>query len=144
MLFRSYLLDELKSEYRVKGIEIGDEAVRYCQARGLEVSSVSLEQYLEGPAETFDIIVISHVLEHLLLPDECLRQLKQRLNPDGRIFVLVPNYECYTSDWFGSAWGWWQVPVHINHFCVSSMNRLAERSGYAVISTRLKGGDSLM
>lgn len=43
-----------------------------------------------APAEGFDLIVISEVLEHLEQPAAALAFLRRALRPDGRIFVNVP------------------------------------------------------
>jgi ubiquinone/menaquinone biosynthesis C-methylase UbiE len=42
------------------------------------------------PGRTYDLIVISEVLEHLERPDQALGFLSRALAPDGRIFVNVP------------------------------------------------------
>lgn len=42
------------------------------------------------PERTFDLIVISEVLEHLEQPQAALRFLREALAPDGRIFINVP------------------------------------------------------
>jgi SAM-dependent methyltransferase len=41
--------------------------------------------------ERFDLVVLVHSLEHLIAPIDILRQLGKLLNPDGQIFVQVPN-----------------------------------------------------
>ena len=42
------------------------------------------------PSQTFDLIVISEVLEHLEAPAKALDFLQGCLKPDGRIFINVP------------------------------------------------------
>lgn len=42
------------------------------------------------PAEQFDAVVISEVLEHLEQPDVALASLHKALRPGGRIFINVP------------------------------------------------------
>lgn len=42
------------------------------------------------PAERFDAVVISEVLEHLELPDVALKSLHKSLRTGGRIFINVP------------------------------------------------------
>jgi SAM-dependent methyltransferase len=139
-----YLLDELKNEYSVSGIDIGEKAVDYCRKRGLDVQLNSVENYIKKNTKKFDIIILSHVLEHLLHPDEVLISLRRILKPGGKIFILVPNYRSVTAGIFRKYWGWWQVPVHVNHFCSGSISFLAERSGYKVRRIKKNGGDSLM
>lgn len=43
-----------------------------------------------APAATFDLIVISEVLEHLEAPDRALRFLRAALSDEGRMFINVP------------------------------------------------------
>ncbi len=139
-----YLLDELKNEYTVSGIDIGEKAVEYCRERGLDVQLSSVENYIEGCKKKYDVIILSHVLEHLLHPDEVLLSLRKILTPGGKVYILVPNYRSITAAIFGKYWGWWQVPVHVNHFCSDSISFLAKRTAYKVKQIKKNGGDSLM
>lgn len=68
--------------------------------RELEMASDSCEAVHLGdlnsgiPREAgrpFDLIIFSHVLEHLLLPDVALRDAHRLLSPDGHIIVALPN-----------------------------------------------------
>ena len=79
-----------------------------CSVQGVEPSKVSgmfaeqefqipvlhetVEQYLARPVDQqYDFIILYQVLEHLKDPVHVLRQLKQRLRPDGRLYVCVPD-----------------------------------------------------
>ncbi len=139
-----FLLNELKNDYFVKGIEIGDDAVNYCKNLGLNVSDVSIENYLSQNSETFDLIILLHVFEHLLNPVWIITQLRDRLNENGKLVISVPNSASFFKKLFGRNWGWWQVPVHINHFKESAMHKLADNNGMKIEKVRYKGGDSLM
>ncbi|MFZ4746167.1 MAG: class I SAM-dependent methyltransferase [Sphingomonas sp.] len=44
----------------------------------------------EAPAQQYDLIVISEVLEHLEAPQTALAFLRKALRPGGRIFINVP------------------------------------------------------
>ena len=73
----------------------------YCHARLLEktkglpnvqVLNVTAEALFNqlSPTDAFDTIILMNVLEHIKDDEAVLRQLKQRLAPNGRIVVLVP------------------------------------------------------
>jgi len=47
----------------------------------------------EFPANTFDVVRISHVLEHIPEPRDFLHQLYRVLKPSGILVVIVPNRE---------------------------------------------------
>ena len=66
----------------------------------------------------FDLILMSHVIEHLEDPAAELRAMKQMLNPGGAIFLEVPN-----------AAGNRRLPIddnraHLHFFSITSMTRL--------------------
>jgi len=139
-----HLLEELKNEYEVRGIDIGHEAVTFCREKGLNVDLISAEDFVQKNHQQFDLIVLSHVLEHLLDPSDVLKKFNSFLNPGGKIIVLVPNQASFCRKFFGRYWGWWQVPVHVNHFSINAMKKLSEKTGYKISAQRFRGGDSLM
>ena len=54
-----------------------------------------IEMFFEDfdTAETFDVIVMGFVLEHVLDPLVILERFKSKLNDGGKIFIAVPNAE---------------------------------------------------
>jgi len=138
------LLRELRNDFDVKGVEIGAAEVNYCTSQGLDVDNQSLEAFLTMSKEKFDVIVMVHVFEHIRNPDDALLKLREKLNPGGRIIICVPNSKSFCRKLFGRYWGWWQVPVHVNHFNIDALAELMTRRGFAIEKVRLRGGDSLM
>ena len=60
--------------------------------RGYNVDFVLGEiDKLELPAESFDKIICTEVLEHVPEPSSILREIKRLLKPTGRAVVTVPN-----------------------------------------------------
>jgi 2-polyprenyl-3-methyl-5-hydroxy-6-metoxy-1,4-benzoquinol methylase len=79
----------------VYGCDINEEAIKYCKSNGLKIYSNIEEINIK-----FDVIVMSHVLEHIdkerIIPT--LQILKEKLlNVDGKIFILVPNAQSNTG-----------------------------------------------
>lgn len=82
--------------------------------------------------DQFDVIVISHVLEHLAEPFSVVYQLRPHLIEAGILYIEVP-----LEIWDGPPLP--QEPVtHINFFTVGSLRTLLERAGYKV--TRCEEG----
>jgi 2-polyprenyl-3-methyl-5-hydroxy-6-metoxy-1,4-benzoquinol methylase len=79
--------------------------------------------------QKFDIIWSSHVFEHVLKPKLVLDKLKNFLNKDGILFLEVPN--CENSKILFES-------INNNpstfHFSKFSLMKLAENSGYKIIS----------
>lgn len=79
----------------------------------------------------YDLIICSHVVEHLADPKPTLQKLAQHLTDAGRIYVEVPM----------EIWGEAPLPdepvTHVNYFTPGSMNALLQQSGFAVQSCKL-------
>ena len=77
--------------------------------------------------EKFDVIWMSHVLEHLIRPDLFLQRSKNNLENDGIIFIEVPN--CGNKEVLYSS-------IHepsTFHFSKDALQKLGEKSGYEVV-----------
>jgi 2-polyprenyl-3-methyl-5-hydroxy-6-metoxy-1,4-benzoquinol methylase len=91
-----YLTRYLKEERgcSVHCIEVSEtmarEAERYCKKMVIaDIDTVSLEEVFAG--NTYDLIVISDVLEHLRQDRKTLNSCRKLLSPGGRCIVSVPN-----------------------------------------------------
>jgi SAM-dependent methyltransferase len=78
-----------KAGYEVAGIELSRFAAEQARDRfGLNLFVGSLESFTA--ATPFDVIHLSHVLEHLPEPHRSLRRLRELLSARGVIYVEVP------------------------------------------------------
>ena len=76
----------------VIGIEAGEALADAARTRIDEVWQIDLNETTDLPeGEPFDAIVVSGTIERLVDPEEVLRTLTARLNPDGVLIVTVPN-----------------------------------------------------
>ncbi len=138
------LLTELqKLGVKVAGVELDPEAVEYCKQRGLNVVQSSIEDHLSKATQKHDVIIMSHVLEHIVDPKTQLKNLSKRIPKNGQLVLIVPNSQSATRKLFGKYWGYWQVPVHINHFNKKSVRTLLEDTGFAITDIKFYGADSL-
>lgn len=88
-----------------KGLEYNRATVDHCRARGLDVDwydgfadDWSLTVLPDG--ETFESMVVSHVLEHLDHPDEVLNRLLSAAASRAvqRVLVIVPGHAGFRID----------------------------------------------
>ena len=79
--------------------------------------------------ESFDIVVIWHVLEHLVNPSAVLKRINEILKADGLLVIAVPNFGGIQSRIFGKHWFHLDLPRHTYHFTQSSLNQLLESNG---------------
>ena len=94
--------------------------------------------------QTFDVIIMGFVLEHVDDPVQILNRFKNYLSPNGRCFVSVPNAESLHRR-FGHAAGLLPDMLalgsadkalgHQRSYTVSSMANQLEYCGYKIINT---------
>lgn len=81
---------ELKNQgYEVKGIELSEESVGFALEKGLDVECASVET-CSFPENSFDVIIMSMVLEHLRNPVSELSQIYKWIKPGGELLISVP------------------------------------------------------
>ncbi|HEX8394660.1 MAG TPA: class I SAM-dependent methyltransferase [Longimicrobium sp.] len=85
------------------------------------------------PAGSFDLVVLSHVFEHLDDPRGALRRIHELLAPGGRAVLLYPNPESLGARVFGSAWFNWDPPRHLVIPPGRALAAAARRAGLAVV-----------
>jgi len=68
------------------GLEIDETFNEYFEQNNIEII-----RNLQDTNEKFDIITMFHVLEHLQNPKEILKEVSEKLNPNGEIIIEVPS-----------------------------------------------------
>lgn len=122
--------------YQVAGVEI-DAAARAVAQNEAEVYDGTAEQLPpQILGRRFDVILLSHVLEHCLEPASALANIRQILAPSrGRLIAEVPNNEAFGFRRFHGAWPWADVPRHLHFFTAHSLERLLQDAGLRVVNT---------
>lgn len=63
------------------------------------VRELDIEHDELGQLGRFDCIICSHILEHVVHPQQVLQQMADFLTPDGVIVVALPNVASWKSRW---------------------------------------------
>lgn len=101
--------------FDVTGVEPDEDARRNAeQLFRVKPKEESFLQYAE--AESFDLITMWHVLEHVYDLNERISTIHRILKNDGLLCVAVPNPECYDAELYKEFWAAWDVPRHLWHF----------------------------
>lgn len=88
--FFKFFLNDLPAEWH--GIEIWEDRAKYCERLGYKVHRIDMEQDdLPWPSNHFDVILASHVIEHIHDVPRALGQIKRVLKPDGLLLVATPT-----------------------------------------------------
>lgn len=120
----SYLAMMKRLGWEVVGTEIDPKAADIATSSlGIFVHVGDLE---DAPFEhaSFDVITMSHVIEHVADPIEFLNTAARFLKPGGEMIVVTPNLSSLGSRIFGADWYYLDPPRHLYLFTPASVRLL--------------------
>ncbi len=95
-LFQSLHPDKAQKTF-VEGIDISSEAIK--RASALHLPNCNFRWYdgagLPYPSETFDLVLMVEVIEHVATKEHLLQEIWRVLRPEGRLFLTTPNPDCW-------------------------------------------------
>ncbi len=98
----------------LEGIDIFPNIEKLGESVGISMRKLQLH---ELPAERqYDLIVLSHVLEHVPDPKEMVQDVAARLSENGIFLLSIPNSQSLPAHLFGKKWLCHSVPRHIFNF----------------------------
>lgn len=120
--------------WEVFGIEPNEKA-RDIANKSCEGSVFNIEKLEVFKAQSFDVITLWHVLEHLPNLHAQVLILKTLLKPNGTLVIAVPNYKSYDAKYYKNFWAAYDVPRHLWHFSRESILRLFKTVEMKVVNT---------
>ncbi|GFZ87486.1 hypothetical protein GCM10008018_37120 [Paenibacillus marchantiophytorum] len=121
--------------WQVTGIEPSAVACEYAKERyDLNLRNELWTESLLEQGETFDAIVFWHVLEHISDPKSFLKQVKERLNPEGKVLFSVPNQHSLTNAMLGTSSPLLMEVDHLFHYGKEHLELLLSQCDYELVS----------
>ena len=94
---------------------------------------------------SFDLVIASHVLEHLHDPVHALTEYARVLRPGGRVSLGVPNFDSFPSVAFHRAtYAYLDVPRHLVFFTDRSLRLAIRQSGLSLAGFRTVPAPALL
>ena len=118
-----FLKTAKENNWIVSGIEPNAEA-RIIANQKTENVVFDIHQLNNFETNSFDVITLWHVLEHLPDLEHQISILKKLLKPKGRLVVAVPNYKSFDANYYNQFWAAYDVPRHLWHFDQNSISKL--------------------
>lgn len=103
------------SGWNVQGIEPDSDARNY----SVQTYSIPVEDeshIFELTDNSFDVITMWHVLEHVPNLNDRIQTIRRLLKNDGILLVAVPNPESFDAKKYGEYWAAYDLPRHLYHF----------------------------
>ena len=119
--------------YQAKGVELSEFAAEYARTHfSLDVFHGYLSDADLAP-ESFDIITLWHVLEHVTDPRDFLAQVHALLKKNGLLALEVPNIGSFPAQASGLFWELMAPREHFYYFSPETVSRLLKESGFTII-----------
>ena len=112
----------MRRSWEVLGIELSDSAVALCEKFGLPVKKADVFDRGLHQA-SFDMIMLSEVIEHVPNLIDFVKRLEQLLAKGGVLYLTTPNFNSLDRRVLGADW---RVihPEHITYFTPRTLSRL--------------------
>ncbi|WP_417558393.1 class I SAM-dependent methyltransferase [Mesoflavibacter zeaxanthinifaciens] len=118
-----FLKTAKENNWIVSGVEPNADA-RTIANHKTDNSVFDIHQLNNFETNSFDVITLWHVLEHLPDLEHQISILKKLLKPNGRLVVAVPNYKSFDANYYNQFWAAYDVPRHLWHFDQNSISKL--------------------
>jgi len=120
-----FILSGLKQlGYRVTGTDLSTTAVEYAREYyGLD--SIYLSDFPpEHEAGSFDVLIASHIIEHVLDPKAFINECTRFLKPGGICIIRTPNVDSLGIRMFQAHYPVYCPPIHLNYFSTQTLSSL--------------------
>ena len=123
-----------KHGWEITGIEPNKDArdIAAKKTNSLIYDTVALNDF---EANSFDVITLWHVLEHLPNLEMHVKLFNHLLKPNGLLIIAVPNYNSFDSKHYKEFWAAYDVPRHLWHFSQNSIKSLFGKENLKVVKT---------
>ena len=115
-----FLLVAKENGWLTVGVEPSPRAKKIAIGKGITF----VEQIKSLENNSFDVITMWHVLEHVPDLDLQIQELKRLLKPNGTLLVAVPNFKSYDAKHYKEYWAAYDVPIHFWHFSKTAISKL--------------------
>lgn len=111
------------------GLDLDPRAIALATKRGLSAQQGDIG-LLTDQQERFDVITLSHVIEHVHAPRQLLNECLRLLKPGGLLWLETPNVESIGHRYFGPHWRGLEVPRHLTVFSWRGLGLALEAAGF--------------
>lgn len=124
--------------WNVEGIEPDPQSAAIAQKRGISVQNTSIEN-AHLISNNYDVISLSHVIEHLHDPVKALQICFDALKPNGRLWLSTPNLNSLGHQNYQRYWLSLETPRHLVLFNKKSLELILSEVGFKNITYLPRG-----
>lgn len=113
----------------LRGLEYDRKYIKFSREKGLNITFGNIFEI--SNEDKFDLIIYSHVFEHLLDLEKELNEIKKKLNKNGILYIEVPSI-LKLKDYYYDI-GQFIQNAHTYNFTKNSLKNITGKHGFSVI-----------
>jgi 2-polyprenyl-3-methyl-5-hydroxy-6-metoxy-1,4-benzoquinol methylase len=126
------LLREARARrWETHGVELSRAAVERGKAAGLGTLHLGDFVQVELAPASFDVVVMTELIEHLPDPMPFLRRAAEVLRPGGLLYMTTPHGRGLSGRMLGADWSVLRPPEHLHLFSIESARRCLNEAGFS-------------
>ncbi len=123
-----------------EGVEVSHMAVEHLRSLGLRAFHGELAAACY-PTSSFDIVVASELLEHVVDPKTLLQEIARLLRPGGLFWATTPHARGISARVLGLQWSTMSPPEHLQLFSLHGTKTLLAAVGFRRIRVVAHGAN---
>lgn len=127
--FGGFLQRAKSRNHIVQGIEISEYSAGYANDSGIPTWVGTPESFETEAFESFDVAVLSEVIEHLPNPGEVLDRISRLLSDHSLLVIQTANFEGWQARKEGKNYHYY-LPGHLFYYGESNLKRILEKRGF--------------
>ena len=129
-----HILSRQNPGWTITGLEPNPTAVSTGRRHyGVDLVLGTLESHPFDP-ESFDLVILTHVIEHVPSPMETLGHINRLLRPGGFLYGETENIEAPDARIMGRYWGLFHIPRHLYFFTPKTLAALIAKASFTDVS----------
>ena len=125
-----FLLSGVDEKFEKHGVEVSCYACQCAEQWG-QIHNKTLEK-ANFDDESFDIITMHHVIEHIETPEDIIKEIYRILKKGGKLLISTPDFDCACARRFGENFRLLNDKTHISLFSNDSMHRFLRDFGFTI------------
>lgn len=123
-----------KRGWEVKGIDTSKNIVNYAN-RTFNVNAhvADLKSFKSGN-KRYDLVTMTHVLEHVYEPLKDLKKIQKLLKKDGSLVLVIPNINSLGYKLYKENWSHFHPGRHLYYYSPATIKKLLNKSGFSDIN----------
>ncbi len=127
-----HFLNELSyAGFHAIGLEPDDDARKFAEDT-FDVNIHPLDRLYREEKNSYDVITMWHVLEHVYNLKKDVTQIVDILKPNGSLVIAVPNRNSHDAKYYKEFWAAYDLPIHLYHFTPQDISNLFDQFGMEV------------